>query len=295
MSDEEHEEYDDGEVHGMGIPFDPTRPIEEQLPEDMPDEIRRMLTGIMQRIMSDRIKSGHTADLATENLMPSDRQLSLKPGDRCVQSDGLKSGNTQGAPLTICELLDPEQHTEDFPDWETRMLNSYVLCRYWTNMELTHEFDVPEIGWFSRVHLIKVPENYMWEELRGYVIHNEVPVIPPAWLCQMLVSNAVEIGRVNGDFIPSPTRCPECGSTAVMLSIHQSMTDLFYIGHRDPEHYEHDTNVFTYGQYSRLYSNKKTLLCMACEYAEDLDDSGKSVHMHNPTEGHLITSGLGGS
>ena len=261
--------------------YDPSRPLEDQIGElpHIPEEVLESLKKMAQKFVGSRFKTSAVKDRPTDVLMPSDAQLALKPGDRAVETDGLHSGKDIGAPLTIVEMIDAEEYKDIYPDWEERLWKGRVLCRYWTHMELSYEADEPEMGWFSRLHLIRLPENYMWEEARGWVMHGHAPFDPPEWLVRLMVDAQQKVNKANGHTLPGPGHCENCGSSGMVLKLKQIVSDV----HMYCEKQDEDA-VFTCGQYSRLYETTKVKACMGCGFEVDLDENGTQIHMGVPKD-----------
>ena len=105
-------------------------------------------------------------------------QYAIKPGDKCLAA----TANTLLAEedFTVMEILEPDSHTELFPDWEDRSgvsatamgLGSHVLA-HWFSVD----FPEGDLGWFARVKLIPITDE-QYAQVDGWRGGDWPPEVP---------------------------------------------------------------------------------------------------------------------
>ena len=146
-------------------------------------------------------------------IMPVDSQLNFGPGDVAL----LAGANT---PLehdfAVLQAMDPEQHAEMFPDWEERMLNSYVLCTRFASSD-------PELslGWFSRVKILPISQEHYTEALTW--LEHGFPEPLPDWCEDYHRALTDELAQVAPEVVPKAATCPGCGSRNVALIVRRRL------------------------------------------------------------------------
>lgn len=248
---------------------DPNAPI-HLTPQDVPPEIKAALDKVVGQELAHRALRGEFADTVSDQLAPSADSLNLQPGDRAMLIRGLSGA---AGVLTLVQLVDPAEHAETFPDWEERSWRSYVLCKYWTALE--HGED-PDLGWFSRLSLMRIPEEYQWEYFFKEMLDEDVEEDPPpAWKIQLFVDHIHGVSAANDNFIPAAASCVACGSTALLLEASRTQENRFFIGHQsddpDPSHY------YAFMRYKSRERRLATALCLSCGHTDDLTDRRADV------------------
>lgn len=171
---------------------------------DIPDDIPfNMAIGVILA-RSDLI-GDRTMD---EKLKPFQEQYDLGPGDAAIISS---AESLIDKDFTAVQILGPEQYAEEFPDWEDRLHNSYVLCKW--NSEHDPE---GETGWFARVKLIHIEESH-YLEVQQWVEKEDFPSQPPAWLKEYYDEYTDKLSKVTPGAVPVTPTCPECGSREIQL------------------------------------------------------------------------------
>jgi hypothetical protein len=193
-----------------------------------------------------------SAETVENEIMPLDSQLNLKPGDAAL----LAAANT---PLErdfgIVQVIDPEKHAEEFPDWEERLLNSYLLCRHFSK-------DDPEIttGWFSRLKLLPI-KNYRWREARTW-LKKGFPDEPPGWCGDVYRHHTDQLALQAPTVVPRLTECPHCHGRKVHLHVERTMVyDSLSGVVKDPDGSDKYVNVTEPEESS---SHVAKLICQDC-------------------------------
>jgi len=144
-----------------------------------------------------------------DEIMPLEDQLEFGPGDAALVA-------TANTPLeedfVIVRCLDPERHAETFPDWEERLLQSYVLCEFFSGAD-------PEItiGWFSRLKLLRI-SNYRYRETRRW-LKDGFPDEIPDWCAEVFGVYTAQLSQRAPTRVPRPVVCQNCGGAKVQLRI----------------------------------------------------------------------------
>lgn len=206
-------------------------------PEDLPEELRRILEGLMQKSMLD---SGLAHDEVAENVVPSTLQQQLEPGDYIAVT---RSDDTVlDSELVIGQIVDPELHAEEFPDWRERLTGNYpmthLLVRWYARGN-----EGPNLGWFPRSKLVRFEKEH-WEELKEWIDGATPPQIAPAFVVTTYNEAVDSLWEANKDKSPKPIRCEECDSTGVVVKIvhHREDYAAFGMAPTDEVGTEHDPN-----------------------------------------------------
>lgn len=144
-----------------------------------------------------------------DTIMPLDEQLNFGPGDAAI----LASANTGlEQDFAVVRGVDPEQHAETWPDWEERLLKSFVLCEIFSRSD-------PDIslGWINRVKLLPI-KAYRYKDLRRWR-KNGFPDDMPEWImaCYRKYTDALSERAPN--VVPRAVTCPKCGKRNVELVV----------------------------------------------------------------------------
>jgi hypothetical protein len=154
------------------------------------------------------------SEMVEEEIMPLDEQLNFGVGDVAIAA----TANTMlERDFVIVRMLDAEKYTKTFPDWEERLLNSFVLCKYFSRND-------PEdsIGWFSRLKLLPIT-SYRYREARTWLkkgFPNEIP----DWAYEVFQAFADRLSVNAPEVIPKAVTCPECGGRHVGLKVVRRVT-----------------------------------------------------------------------
>jgi hypothetical protein len=203
-----------------------------------------------------------------EKLKPFRAQYDLGPGDTAILST---AESLIDKDFTAVKVLTPEDHAAEFPDWEERLQNSYVLCRW--NSEQDPEGD---IGWFARVKLIQVAEEH-YNLTQLWVAEKNFPESPPAWLAEYHNAYADNLNEVSPGAVPVTPTCPECGSRDVQIHamhIHRMAGQVGEVVKDGQTKYivRHDPTTDS--------TTEAHLHCMGCNARGDLDDDDWDFEFH---------------
>jgi len=234
--------------------------------DDVPEQIQELLRKMISRSML----TGNAHDAVAEQVRPSQEQFDLGPGDFVSVSNSEDGG---GSVICAARLLDPNEYAEDFPDWEERVLNSFVLGTWYTPDQLQGE-----LGWFARSKLVKLSPA-QFSEFFEWIKNGEVPNPVPAWIAQRYNEVVIGLNEANEDFMPNPLKCGGCGSLAQVLDVSYSHRSLHSVGRfRDKE--GKDPNAYyAASQHSETEKRETLLRCLNCGATEDVD--GVEIFFHS--------------
>ena len=160
--------------------------------------------------------------------------------------------------ITIFKILNPEEHKEEFPDWEERLQNSYVLG--W----LTDEEDVEGyLGWASRVKLIQLTQE-QYENVQQMLVDGK-PERMPEWLDTLYHQYQKDLAAESPDNVPAPVTCSRCGKYTVTLHFSHSTELIFEVG----KNLKDDTYAVL-PSYHRSCTSKARLVCHSCHHGVDV-------------------------
>jgi hypothetical protein len=204
--------------------------------------------------------TGLAHDPLAEDVMPSKEQLDLKPGDLCAITHGEDITNE----FTVAEIASPEDYAETFPDWETRLLKSYLLVIWRSKSN-----PVGSPGWVPRTRLIKFSRRE-YEIMLGWMHGDDRGDDAPFWLKRRYNEALVGIAAANPDKVPMPISCPECGSVVVIIRLIRNQVEDYCMG-RFPESVG-VTGLHPVTTYNRRRSGEARLICEECGHEEVLSD-----------------------
>jgi hypothetical protein len=149
------------------------------------------------------------SETVENEITPLPNQLALEPGDMGI----LASANTQlEHEFCVVKVLDAEKYAETFPDWEERLLNSFLLC------ELTSRNDLePYPGWVSRLKILPITEEHYEEALSWQTAG--FPDDVPEWGLDFYLDYADALSDQKPDTVPHSVQCKACGSRHVDLVV----------------------------------------------------------------------------
>lgn len=234
---------------------------------ELPDDVPFSLALGVVLAKSNLIAEGLAID---ETVKPFPAQYAMGPGDVA-----LVSGNNSmiDHDFTCVRLLEPEEHKDAFPDWETRLQNSYVLCR-WNSAE---EPD-GDIGWFSRVKLIQISLEH-YTQIIAWLSDKEngLPDHPPEWLQEYYNEYTDALARSSPGMMPTRVSCAKCGGRDVELHAIHSTRIAASAG-----------EVVTNGKTTYVPLSPETeceteahLHCRTCNARGDLSDDEWDTHQHH--------------
>jgi hypothetical protein len=237
--------------------------------DDMPEELREILKGLARKAALSQ-EAAH--DAVAEQVRPSKAQFALGPGD-LVSVFGTDTGD--GDDVVIGVILDPDEYAEQFPDWEERIRNSYVLCRY-KSMGITGE----ELGWFPRSKCIQL-DRWQYDEHQRWLAQGYIDTEPPAWMLELTTETIRGLNEANDHFMPEPHCCEECGSSAVLLDVriterHQYLMGSFPNGgspHDDPN------AMYSIAKFGEGEHKQAMLKCLACGHEVDTEERDRSLYL----------------
>jgi hypothetical protein len=237
--------------------------MEEFDPEGIPPEIREILRGILSK----QIDSGLAHDPMDHDVMPSKEQLGLGPGDLVAITHTEREQGGVEESFTIAEIVSPEEHAEAYPDWEDRLLNSFVLTKWFMRGSPTGG-----LGWFPRSKLVKFSKEH-WEIMLGWitgVAPFDVKSGPPDWLIVRYNESLLGLAEANPGHMPVPILCPECDSPAVIISVTHHSTEEFCMGTPEPGMEWNELHVVT--PYLKSHQCTSRMVCKACGHDQVLPD-----------------------
>ena len=152
-----------------------------------------------------------------DDLKPMPEQYAIKPGDKCLAA----TANTLlEEDFTVMEILEPDSHTELFPDWEDRSgvsatamgLGSHVLA-HWFSVD----FPEGDLGWFARVKLIPITDE-QYAQVDGWRGGDWPPEVP-VWIEEAFTRYTDAMSHLAPHTIPVLVTCEKCHGREVALHI----------------------------------------------------------------------------
>jgi hypothetical protein len=149
------------------------------------------------------------AEMVENTIMPLDNQLTFGVDDCAILAG---SNIPLERDFVLVRGLDPEKHAEAFPDWEDRMLNSYVLCEIFSRADP----DI-SIGWISRLKLMRIPK-YRYKEARRWM-KDGFPDQLPDWAGVAYRKYTDALAERAPEVVPLQVTCPNCHRREVELLV----------------------------------------------------------------------------
>ena len=207
---------------------------------------------------------GESLDMESK-ILPIPEQSALVPGDRALLG-------TSSAPVEsdfgLVEVLDASQYAETYPDWEERVLLSYVLCRHFSSED--PEFT---LGWWHRVKLMPVAVVYYNEALEW--MKTGFPENPPEWVNDSWTNYAGKLSVLMPDRVPAPLFCPQCESSHINLDVRWVITKSARAGKVTTDDKE---NYIQVSDCDQQVVSSAQLNCESCGAYAVLDDGDWHVH-----------------
>lgn len=234
--------------------------------DEPPEEVKELL----RKLISEKLLGEPPAREVTADVVnPNREQYNLGPGDHCIvilgqdEEPRVEGDNS----YTLFQVLDPEEYADEFPDWEVRLKNSYLLgYRY------DQEEELGDLGWVARVNLMKV-EEWQWDEVQAHNSGQQTLEMPCAWL-NCVYGYTIEGLRVaNPDLeMPSPIFCGECGQPTVMLKMRQ-VSESFGIAGTYPvsRQGKKASDFYLLSEGAGRDIGTAELCCIACEATVEVD------------------------
>jgi len=199
------------------------------------------------------------AEMVENTIMPIPAQLDFGPGDHAI----LAMANT---PLendfVILRGADPEKHAETFPDWEERVLNSYVLCQYFSRTD--PEF---KLGWFSRLKVMPITE-YRYREARKWR-KGDWPEEVPDWAEAYFLRYTDQLSQAAPEVVPHVVSCPACGGRNIAIVVLRHIEFMARAGTVVIDGVEKYVPVTTVDETD---THQAQLRCLDCHTPADLTD-----------------------
>ena len=231
-------------------------------PENMAEALFNFFNTQLARASASSLYEGPDVhDEVGEQVIPSDEQRALKPGDLVVV--GIVSNLKED--LMVGEVLDPREHAEDFPDWEHRVnVQGFILINYY--VEHTPEGGV---GWVRRAKCIPA-DRELWDKMHevatGQVSYQGE--LPPAWLVEMYANSVLQLGKANPESgAPKPFPCPECNRLTVLMRTRIERTTWFGVGHDS----ETDSVIEAFTPYKKQTHKVFDFICLSCGKEAEID------------------------
>jgi hypothetical protein len=147
-------------------------------------------------------------DLTTveDEVRPTESQYAIQVGDNVlIASTSAHIDHDLGFGVVV----DPLEYQALFPDYEDRLLRSFLLIKW-----RSRDDNLGDLGWFSRVKLIPISED-QGEQANGW-FETGFPEEPDAWVRDSYTALTQELATFN-EGVPSPVICPGCGSNNTVL------------------------------------------------------------------------------
>lgn len=147
-----------------------------------------------------------------ENTRPTNEQYAVKIGDRVILA---KTNSKMDSDIVFGVVLDPAEHADDYPDYEDRLLRSYMLVRWRSTEDIKGDN-----GWFARVRLIPITDDADWTEVDTWFLTESFPEKFPDWMQERYLSLTESLGEINEN-VPKLVRCPGCqGPNVILKAVH---------------------------------------------------------------------------
>lgn len=202
-----------------------------------------------------------------DDVRPTESQCAIKPGDKALFAQHHSEIDDA---FTLLEVLDASEYAVPFPDWETRLMGSYVLC-FW----LSDDDQTGDIGWFHRTMLIQITDE-QHAEVRGWIENKKFPEIRPDWIVETYESFTRSVSRQDPNRIPDVAECEKCKSTDMFVVIKHKTMVWAMAGHFDSLDDRNDVYVpMSEGQHE--CETVSSVLCRTCQHEKVLADGQLSI------------------
>jgi len=155
---------------------------------------------------------GGAGDIEDE-IMPIEAQLAFGPGDGAMMAG---ADTALERDFTIIQAVDPAENAETYPDWEERVLKSFVLCNIFSRMD-------PEmhLGWVSRIKVMPITSEH-YQEALGW-LESGFPDGIPDWAGDYYQKYTDQLSDQAPDTIPRVLTCPHCGGRVINLVVRRRL------------------------------------------------------------------------
>lgn len=230
---------------------------------ELPEELKALLQGITRKAMDSGLAHDHAAD----EVMPSKEQLGLVPGDYVAITHSEQPSDSE---FMIAEVINPELHAEEFPDWEDRLLASYLFVKWYSRGNLEGL-----LGWVPRAKLVLCSES-QFQTMTSWIKGEEtLGDNPPDWLVVLYNNALAGLADANPEGMPYPVKCPDCGGFGVLVKLTKTATEHYAMGTghevRDEE-WKKENHWHVVTPYHKDYKTVADLLCKECGYETRLPD-----------------------
>lgn len=200
------------------------------------------------------------SEAVEDEVQPIDAQYRFGPGDAAI----LAQANT---PLehdfVVVKCLDASKYSETYPDWEERLMNSFVLCEVFTRSDPNISY-----GWISRLKLMPV-SNYRYRQMRKWLKEGFPPDLPE-WVHEYHNKYTDELAKQAPHVVPRTMTCPNCNGLNVNLVVTRTLTYSAKAGsllHDDVD------KIVPISDVDEESEHVAKLRCQDCNSLADLEDS----------------------
>lgn len=163
----------------------------------------------MMMIMFDNMGFVGESETVEQAVRPTDEQFAFNIGDTAL----LAMANTPlENDLVVVKMLRASKYADEFPNWEERLLNSYVLCKIFSRADTE-----TSMGWVSRLKLVPITK-YRYKQARAWQ-KDGFPEYLPEWVVRRFEEYTNSLAEQAPDSIPRSVKCPGCGSTDIVLQV----------------------------------------------------------------------------
>jgi hypothetical protein len=204
-----------------------------------------------------------------EDTRPTTQQYAVQVGERVILA---KTGSKMDQDIVFGVVLDPEEHKEDYPDFQDRLLRSYMLVRWRSTLDSRGDN-----GWFARARLIPITDDDNWDEVEKWFLTETFPERFPDWLNELYTSLTESLSEVNAN-IPKLVRCPGCDSMNVNL---KAVHTAYIVGRAGKVTKDDGTESYTiFGEPEQSMNTEHRLICDDCGAFATLTEEEGGVDFH---------------
>lgn len=242
--------------------------------EEPPEEVIEFLRNLKNKLLGETPRHEVTADIVN----PNQEQYNLGPGDQClvILGQNEEPRAVDDTTYTLVQILDPEEFTEEFPDWETRLMNSYVLGMWYGAGN-----DLGELGWFGRVNLMKI-NGWQWAATEAHNTGKKELLMPCPWLIRRYGETIEGLRIANPELeMPSPICCGHCSSPSVLMKYRQTQETIGIVGAYPVSLQGKDPNDFYLLSENSVRDERAAqLMCLDCLETTFLDLDAQQIYFN---------------
>lgn len=149
-----------------------------------------------------------TGETTDHSVKPIPRQFALQPGDYAA---AMTSESIVDRELSIMQLVDAEEHKDKFPDYDHRLMRSYVLAD-WKGAHDPNK----SLGWFARSRLIPLTSDE-YVEMDAAIENKSILNDAPDWFIERFREITDELAQGQPDLVFTRATCGRCGGREVSL------------------------------------------------------------------------------